>query len=1049
MAVSKDFYYKLSSEVESERLEAATGLLKALTDADTKEDWDYALNRLVKGLTSSRQSARFGFSLALTELVRILILKEDYDLTISSFLQKMVENSKVSGSMKGKEARALLFGRLFGFQAVLNSMLLLDPKTSSEDDIKEFVRHLVRLSAEKSWLRETAMFTLCQFLSAYLSSPFLNDELTLQFLQSVSDEGLTFTTEGLAVHLVLPLPLRVRIASQVKSSSHWKNYDPLSKGNTAVLAKVLKDAEVVETVDNDSEEGAKVKTLKQKGTWSPKIPFVWDTILAHFTSSEDEECDIESESSLKKRKSKSSQSLKKRAKKQETAEQIPFGEFWKVVVDETLFAERTSLERKFWGFELFNKFIAKVTPSQSADLFGKNFLRTLMNHASQNNKQLNKLSTKTLNLIILTAQDDLRRVIPYLSSILDEKNGGLWNFDYNTKSKASDSLIGVLGFVEDPNQIPEEQVELLVHDIKEILINKFEAAAAAAATESAQTKSDSKSDSTKVPKDGELKWILDKLLVLTRSTKRLSNPPTKLFEDVFKFLIEHAFFKPSAQREVSESVLKLCSERLTSLLTDSISSKRKDHSWALFCLKQIEKKEKETEFSLILELSDDLQAVKEDSVELLHTIKLAMKKDPKHKDEHFCFELLISMVLQQLYQGESEAVTVLEELKACYLETFANTDEDIETSAIMTEIILSFISKKSALLKKLCNIVWEKFLCAEDSTGKLRVTESSLKLLFNVLNAKENEAGQKQLFEGEEIFVDDEEEADGDEDEEKDDEDSEDSSDSEEDDSEDDSEKNEDVSKLVEQVEHETTIKLASALGIPASHNGEVKYNEIDSFGEDDDDYESESMDDEQMMAIDEDLARIFKERRDALTANSSKKKNADKELAKEQMVLFKSRVLDLLETFSKVQPNSVYNLHLIRPLVNVMNLTTEKDIGIKAHKILKTRISKIRVNVEEVKSFYPEEEFEEYKASLLDLLKWLQLQAGKYSSSQAHGAACNQSCIIVSKSLLILDPEMLSSIVSVYSETLTTWASESTNRIQANMFFDFVNWLNSKRGNN
>lgn len=1039
MAVSKDFYYKLSSEIELERLEAATGLLSALTEENNKEDWDYALNRLIKGLTSSRQNARFGFSLAITELARILILKGDYHLTISSFLQKLVDASKLSRSMKGKQVRALLFGRLFGFQAILNSLLLLDANISAHEDIKAFVRHIVELSAEKSWLRETAMYTLCQFLSAYLQSSFVNDETTLFFLQSVSDEGLTFTTEGLAVHLTIPRDARARIASQVSANSHWKHFDPMSRGNMPILAKVLKDSEVVENADNGTEDDfvTTANNVKQKGSWSPKLPFVWELLLKHYTSNEEEPCEPETNKSSRKRRNHSSlsSSSRKRSKNDMASiEQVNLAEFWHVVVDQTFFSEKASSERKYWGFEIFNKFIVTVGVEQIPDLFGANFMRCLMSQASLQSKLLNKMTTKSINIIIESAQSDLSKVVPLFSCLIDEDKGGLWNFDCITKSKAIDALIGVFGYVESPEQVPEEQAVKLLMEIKTVLINKFDEGAAA------QGEQDAKS-AAKISKEGQLKWVLDKLSVLYCSTKRLQCPPTKLLDDIFKFLIKSSFFKEQGGLELSENTIKLCNERLASFLSETISTKRKDHSWAYYCLKQIEKKEKDSKFSLILELSEDLQAVKDDALETVESIKLAMKKDLSHKDQFYCFELLFSMVLLQLYQGESEAVSVLEELKVCHHETFAKSNDDFDTSTIMIEIILSFISRRSALLRKLCSIVWRSFMCTKDDQGNLRVRDKSFQLLFNVLAAKENEDGQKKLFEANEGFEDDDDNEDDDkEDDDKEDDDEDDEGESE------DSDVERQESKQMEQVEQETTIKLASALGIPTGHSGEVKFDNIFSIDDEDDNYESESMDDEQMMAIDEDLARIFKERRDALTANSEKKKNDDKALAKEQIILFKSRVLDLLDSFSKVQPNSVHNLSFIRPLIGVINLTTEKDLGMKAHKILKTRISKMKLNAKDLATSSSEKELQELKESLLELLKWLQIQAGKYSSSQAHNAACNQSCIIVSKSLLALDPLVLDQIVAVYANTLTTWASESSNRIQANMFFDFVNWLNSKR---
>jgi len=67
-------YNELASNDEKKRIAAAEQLVEkivAVRRAGTKEqgfDFDYAMARLVKGLSSGRQSARLGFSIALTEV---------------------------------------------------------------------------------------------------------------------------------------------------------------------------------------------------------------------------------------------------------------------------------------------------------------------------------------------------------------------------------------------------------------------------------------------------------------------------------------------------------------------------------------------------------------------------------------------------------------------------------------------------------------------------------------------------------------------------------------------------------------------------------------------------------------------------------------------------------------------------------------------------------------------------------------------------------------------------------------------------------------------
>ncbi|OBA22490.1 DNA polymerase V [Metschnikowia bicuspidata var. bicuspidata NRRL YB-4993] len=1050
MSVLRDHYYALASEVQQERIDAATRLLSELAKADKTDEWDYALGRLIKGLATSRQLARFGFSMALTELVRELVCKPDYDLSVAGFLDRVAAATAVAASMKGKDVRQTLFGRLFGFQALVNSQLLLEPQHSSPDTLAKFVHMLVELAGTKSWLRETAMFTLCQFVAAYLQSPLACDDSTVAFLQAVSDQGLTFTTEGLAVLMTIPPQSRARLVARVDALKLWKHAEPMARGNLPTLAQVLKDVDVVDEPE-DTEPAAEPaarpapKAAKQKGTWSPRLPFVWDLLVQHFVGDDGAAADDAAvDGASKKRKKSAGPAPKKKARTAAPVEYIPFREFWKVAVDDSMFAEKASAERKFWGFELFNKFVASLPGPMVPHLFTPNLMRCLINQAAQPNRLLNKISTKTINKTIETAHADLLKVVPCLAAVLDESRGGGWKFDQLTKLKLTDALVGVLGYLEAPADIPHATVEGLVADIARVLIAKFNVALQAQ-RDTDKTAPDA--PAIKMSNDNILKWVLDKLLVLFRSTKRYGADLAAPMESVFKFLLQHAFFTHTSAANVSPNVLKLVQDRLNSFLAESIAQKRKGHSWSLYCVKQIDKLEKRDELELVLQLSDELSAIKTECFSMLDTIKHAMKKSQAAKNDQYCFELLFSMNLLQLYMGETETVGVLEDLKATYVDIFGNTDDDVDTSVVLTEIILSFVSRKSALLKKLSGIVWESYMCAENAEGQLNINANCFKLLFDVLHSRENEEGQKKLFEGEDEYQgEDAEEGEAGTSDDANSE-SEDSTDSDTDSASDtgDSELPAEGAKLIEMVEQETTKKLANALGIKGDYDGEVKFSDIDS--DDDDQYESESMDDEQMMAIDGELAKIFKERRSALTQNSTSKKNSEKEMAKEQMLLFKNRVLDLLDSFSKVQQNSVYNITFIRPIVTVMNMTKDKNLGVKAHKLLKTRISKLKCTEEEVKKIYKtDEEIAKFKKTLLDLISWLQLQAGSYSSSQAHSAACAQSCIIASKCLLAVDVDSLPEIIQIYCSTLTKWATEPKNRIQASLFFDFINWLSTKR---
>ena len=69
-----ELYDELASNEEGRRIKAAEELVKKIIsghqsgNAENGVELTYALNRLIKGLGSGRESARLGFSIALTEV---------------------------------------------------------------------------------------------------------------------------------------------------------------------------------------------------------------------------------------------------------------------------------------------------------------------------------------------------------------------------------------------------------------------------------------------------------------------------------------------------------------------------------------------------------------------------------------------------------------------------------------------------------------------------------------------------------------------------------------------------------------------------------------------------------------------------------------------------------------------------------------------------------------------------------------------------------------------------------------------------------------------
>ncbi|MDA4132561.1 MAG: DNA polymerase V family protein, partial [Thaumarchaeota archaeon] len=259
--------------------------------------------------------------------------------------------------------------------------------------------------------------------------------------------------------------------------------------------------------------------------------------------------------------------------------------------------------------------------------------------------------------------------------------------------------------------------------------------------------------------------------------------------------------------------------------------------------------------------------------------------------------LLYAVAILQLYNGEPDALEILEDLQECFDKLQSKqAGDDSGTSESLIEILLSLVARPSALMRQVSQQVFAAF----SST----ITAGGLALLTEPLAAGEGAKGQQALFNIEDEMMEDaeedgtasdnddadddeseldsdveivdlEESAGGDEDEEGDDG-SDDAEETHEDtDEDDDMEQLRDLEALDD--------ALAKVLG---SHR-------LDKDAEAESSDEDEDMSDSEMMALDDKLASVFKQR-----IKRAGNKNKENKNAKETVVNFKNRVLDLLDIY-------------------------------------------------------------------------------------------------------------------------------------------------------
>ncbi|ODV98359.1 hypothetical protein PACTADRAFT_48137 [Pachysolen tannophilus NRRL Y-2460] len=1094
MLVSRDHFYRLASDLEDERIHAAKSLLDELTEVNDQQEWNYALDRLIKGLSSSRASARVGYSMCLTELLSILIADKGVYST-RQYLQDLDEKIRVNITKNnGKNERALLFGKLFGYQSILNSTVFVEEKIFQSLDYMEILNGLLELSLSKSWIRETCFFTIYQSLLNFRILPNLlknkeNITIFAFLIDKIHELNLTLTTEGLLIYLAIPQIYRSSFIEEncknINSSGEgWKNGDPLSKGNLVLLSNVLKDTQPSINTDGSDPEDNKKNNKQQKGNWQARLHYVWKLLINELVNNEiekHENLDISTptkENSKKRSKHDHHYNKKSKKSKSSNSNLIKLEDFWKSIVDDQFFATSSSPERKYLGFEIFNLALISLNSLSSIDehlstILSPNLIRCLINQAAKPDRLLNSIAKKTLNNIIEQCQKNNLKIIPVLSKLLVPPTGTI-SFDRLTKTKTCETIIS--------NCKIEDAASLI-----DFFINWFNIV-----SKTANNDSENKNDSSSIQH-----FIVDQLLHIVRNQKASLVPENieSVVGNILDLLIVHGYFDTASadlkeEANNNNNISKTCQDRLNSILSEIISIKTKDNvSWPYKILQRILKHENDSsKWQLKTKFDEELDLLKQES--LLKLKEIINLKSEKSTLQLECFELLFSMSILQVYAGDEESIGVIQELTVAFDKIFNFEDESGNTQSesieMLLEIVLSFISQKSALLKRLSLLVWENL--SKD------LTAANFDMLYDILLTKENKEGQDKLFKGIEENTNAEEEdeehkhdhneegesgsdsSSEEEEQEHQEEEQEEEEDDDDDDENDDgfdnnSEKSEySNNPIIDEVDKRTNIALAKALGIPTSESGAVKFSDDDNAtkdnrdrddgneDEDDDDNEDEdsddeSMSDEQMMALDFQLSRIFKERQESLTSiqNSSKsgnKRKQEAEDARENMGFLKNRILDLLEKFSDLNPHSYLNLSMILPLLKLIELTLNKKLGEKAHRILKTKICKLKIITDKNNDSPFNNE------SLLTLLEEIQALASN-SKITSHSLACNQSCVFIVKTILNNTGDknehdrMIDKIIGVYVTSLKRWVQNKNDKIQPSMYFDFINWLNTNRNKN
>ena len=191
-----------------------------------------------------------------------------------------------------------------------------------------------------------------------------------------------------------------------------------------------------------------------------------------------------------------------------------------------------------------------------------------------------------------------------------------------------------------------------------------------------------------------------------------------------------------------------------------------------------------------------------------------------------------------------------------------------------------------------------------------------------------------------------------------------------------------------------------------------------------------EDMTDEQMFELNGSLENIFREQKKATSKKTEKKD------AKENIVNFKCRVLELLEIYVKQEHGNDLCLSLILPILTVVRTTKSPLVSRKACEVMRdyARLCK--------GDGLPQIEETEF---VFGLLEEVHVEAMK-EGSKAQASACSQASLLLVRVLVAHDRECLRRVVKIYGATQENALFDSNCKVKTSFFTDWLNWCTSVR---
>eukprot|EP01103_Thecamoeba_quadrilineata_P018509 TRINITY_DN705_c6_g1_i1.p1 TRINITY_DN705_c6_g1~~TRINITY_DN705_c6_g1_i1.p1 ORF type:complete len:1292 (-),score=381.84 TRINITY_DN705_c6_g1_i1:44-3919(-) len=817
----------LSSTDPEVRTQGAENLFLFLGDqSESTPEINYSLERLSRGLASSHEAARQGFGLALSELLRRYPFASHDEI----FTTLEIRNK---GKKNSREQVDYMNGLIFTIIAIERSGRLEKLASSKKEEFISLVTKMFQIlkeaSSTKSFLREISLQVTTSLLPLVKSDVFSKNVLPI-FKAQLQEEISKLSPEllGLLINFYKFYKFDVKTISE-----HWsmlkKGENPLNETTFKHLVPIMKGC---------------VYT-------TPRLHSVWELFLQVILPNKDEK--------------KPSLSF--------------FKTFWQDFVLDDLLGKTTTKSKKLMAFLIFQKLVPLITPPLLPIVFSETFLRHISNEINASKSPFQTVATEAFQEFALASANFEPEVVLNL----------LISF---TNSPLASKLSKQIGQIE--KCLDSKAAKSFVSHLKD----KFYVA---------NIDFDHERDINFEMKEDKVDYVRSKLLIkfFTLAKNSVIEGNFELLDSTIQFFIFYGYFKPKKE-DITKKDLNGLNEEFARKFDPPLSTavRRKCISLGIGLVKSLHKlslskpkgekvKAESQEFNLLDNIFKKMRSLLDNknfelitplTEEQTNALDLSIKnlkatseklKDPDTEKASMAkvFNLMFSHIFFEFLSEPEDMSQIIPELEDLYKVFEKDDDKKEEKIVVFTDILLSLLSRTSAVVRSVVSIAFEMF------TPHLNA--EAIDLLTNVITSPPDS----------DVLQDEEPSQDAD------------SADDDESDSDGGSDSSDDEDEEEEEEEKEVDAK--------AEGDKEVTAGSVEDM---DDDENLPPATDEEMLKMDEKIADVLRE---------AKKEKTDKIEMRTRLQNFKFKILELVNIYLKKQSSNPLLLKFVLPLLESMKLAS------------------------------------------------------------------------------------------------------------------------------